>query len=126
VSSTNGFDSYGHYLRAGLILNTCSTYSITPASDCLAKFNTGSASARAASAATPSYDDTRRSDDLRQFDALLHGKQLPQASAQPQPVGQSGPAAQPQATAAQPQATASQPTAETAKPLLDYLLGGGG
>jgi phospholipid/cholesterol/gamma-HCH transport system substrate-binding protein len=127
VSSTNGFDSYGHYLRAGLILNTCSTYSITPASDCLAKFNTGSSgSARAASAATPSYDDTRRSDDLRRLDAFLHGKQLPKTGAQPEPVAQSAPVAQPQATASEPAAQSVAPDARAAKPLLDYLLGGGG
>ena len=28
VAAINGFDSFGHYLRAGLIVNTCSTYSI--------------------------------------------------------------------------------------------------
>jgi ABC-type transporter Mla subunit MlaD len=76
VSSTNGFDAYGHYLRAGLILNTCSTYSITPAPDCLARFSSGSeGSARAASTRTPGYADTRRSNSLRRLDALLHGKQ---------------------------------------------------
>jgi phospholipid/cholesterol/gamma-HCH transport system substrate-binding protein len=38
VQAINGFDNFGHFLRAGLIVNTCSTYSTTPASECLAKF----------------------------------------------------------------------------------------
>src|SRR5207253_361075 len=72
----NGFDSFGHYLRAGLILNTCSQYSITASSDCLATF--GGASARGARAAslkspTPTWKDTRRDPTLRAIDALLHG-----------------------------------------------------
>jgi virulence factor Mce-like protein len=38
--STNGFDSIGHYLRAGLVTNNCSTYVLTPASSeiCNARF----------------------------------------------------------------------------------------
>ncbi len=51
VTAINGFDSFGHYLRAGLILNTCSQYSTEPSSDCLAKVGSGgSPSVRAASA----------------------------------------------------------------------------
>ena len=38
VAAINGFDSYGHYLRAGLILNTCSQYAIASSPDCLATF----------------------------------------------------------------------------------------
>ena len=30
VAAINGFDSFGHYLRAGLIVNQCATYAITP------------------------------------------------------------------------------------------------
>ena len=38
--STNGFDAIGHYLRAGLVTNNCSTYVLTPASasNCNARF----------------------------------------------------------------------------------------
>jgi ABC-type transporter Mla subunit MlaD len=38
--NTNGFDSVGHYLRAGLVTNTCSDYATTPVSteNCWALF----------------------------------------------------------------------------------------
>ncbi len=38
VQAINGFDNFGHFLRAGLIVNTCSTYSIAPAAECRSKF----------------------------------------------------------------------------------------
>jgi phospholipid/cholesterol/gamma-HCH transport system substrate-binding protein len=142
VAAINGFDADGHYLRAGLILNACSQYAISPLPDCLSKFSSGDeSSARAASASSvPAYADTRRSDDLRQLDAFFHGKKLDLGSEQP--TAASGSAAQHPATTAQPQQTApaarSQQTAQpqettpTAQPqttsqqgaLLDYLLGG--
>jgi ABC-type transporter Mla subunit MlaD len=54
VSAINGFDSIGHYLRAGLIVNQCSTYSTKPVGGCSANFpNASSASASAASVAGP-------------------------------------------------------------------------
>ena len=36
--NTNGFDSIGHYLRAGLVTNTCSSYFTEPAGGCNANF----------------------------------------------------------------------------------------
>jgi phospholipid/cholesterol/gamma-HCH transport system substrate-binding protein len=45
VAAVNGFDQYGHYLRAGLIVNLCSTYAISPAPGCSANFTGGSATA---------------------------------------------------------------------------------
>jgi virulence factor Mce-like protein len=141
VAAINGYDSYGHYLRAGLILNACSQYAISPLPDCLSKFSSGDeSSARAASASSaPAYADTRRSDDLRQLDAFFHGKKLDlgsaqqaqQTAAQPQQTApaaqqQTAPAAQ-QQTAAQQQQTAPTAQAQTTPQegaLLDYLLGG--
>ena len=38
VASINGYDSTGHYLRADLIVNLCSTYALTNSVDCSAKF----------------------------------------------------------------------------------------
>jgi hypothetical protein len=38
VAAINGFDSFGHYLRAGLIINTCTTYSTAPQPGCSAKW----------------------------------------------------------------------------------------
>jgi len=128
VASTNGFDSDGHYLRAGLILNACSQYSITPLPDCLSSFTTGgnSASARAASASVPSYADTRRSDSLRQLAAYFQGKTLDVGTSEP---AKSAAAPAAQATPAQPATSTDQPQGSTQDPaasLLDYLLGGGG
>jgi phospholipid/cholesterol/gamma-HCH transport system substrate-binding protein len=130
VAAINGYDSFGHYLRAGLILNACSQYAITPLPDCLSKFSSssGDSSSRAAStrsASVPGYADTRRSDSLRELDAFFHGKKLDlpsdgTAAAQPQ---QRAPAQQQQtAPAARSDAQQSDP----AQSLLDYLLGGDG
>ncbi len=53
VSAINGFDSFGHYLRASLILNLCSQYATTSDPACSAKFHAG-ANARAASSSSMS------------------------------------------------------------------------
>jgi len=51
----NGFDGVSHFLRAGLLVNTCSNYAVDPQPECLAKFSgfdqtTSPTSASAASA----------------------------------------------------------------------------
>ncbi len=38
VMATNGYDEAGHYLRAGLIVNACSTYAVESTPDCAATF----------------------------------------------------------------------------------------
>jgi ABC-type transporter Mla subunit MlaD len=130
MSSTNGFDSYGHYLRAGLILNACSQYAITPLPDCLSKFNSSSGSStRAASASTPAYADTRRSDSLRELDAFFHGKKLDLGTQQSSASGAQQPAgagAQQPASAAAPQSASQSARPDPNASLLDYLLGGDG
>jgi virulence factor Mce-like protein len=52
--STNGFDEVGHYLRAGLANNLCTTYTIQPFSNCLAKFSNAGAAVASGSAAARS------------------------------------------------------------------------
>jgi ABC-type transporter Mla subunit MlaD len=127
VSAINGYDENGHYLRAGLLLNQCSAYSITFAAACSAKFapTESEGNARAASAGTKDYvDDPRRSDSLRELDAYMHGVKLdlPGAKQSASPTTSPPAASQP----AQPTApTGSAPTGSQAA-LLDYLLGGGG
>ena len=49
VAAVNGFDSFGHYLRAGLIVNQCSTYAVNPTPGCTANFVPATATAAAAS-----------------------------------------------------------------------------
>jgi phospholipid/cholesterol/gamma-HCH transport system substrate-binding protein len=61
TAAINGYDQFGHYLRAALIVNTCSTYSVVSSPDCTANFqkplSASSASARAASALDASGGD---------------------------------------------------------------------
>ena len=47
VAAVNGFDSLGHYLRAGLIVNQCSTYAVNPTPGCTANFVPATATAAA-------------------------------------------------------------------------------
>jgi phospholipid/cholesterol/gamma-HCH transport system substrate-binding protein len=99
VAAINGFDSVSHYLRAGLIVNTCTQYALTNAPDCSANFQDqgtdDSANAASASAA-----------------AVRAAKAAPKA-AKPQ--------AQTVSATMQPVAVKDD---ETTGALLDYLMGG--
>jgi phospholipid/cholesterol/gamma-HCH transport system substrate-binding protein len=129
VAAINGFDSVGHYLRAGLIVNACSQYAISSSPDCSANFqdqgsdagSVASASAAAAkTGAVKGYADTRRSPGLRRLDGYLRGLDPGKATATPPATPQ--PAAPP-ATA--PPVTANGPAPDAATgALLDYLMGG--
>jgi virulence factor Mce-like protein len=55
-AAINGFDSVGHYLRAALIVNTCTGYTATPVPGCGATFNQDSTSTRAHAASTSEGD----------------------------------------------------------------------
>jgi phospholipid/cholesterol/gamma-HCH transport system substrate-binding protein len=128
VAAVNGFDSVSHYLRANLIVNTCSQYAITEGPECTAKFqnqsdasDAGAAAARAAASAGGSvkpYADARRSPDLRRLDAYLRGLDADRAVAAKQPS--------PAATASARPGAARRAAASDAAtgPLLDYLMGG--
>jgi phospholipid/cholesterol/gamma-HCH transport system substrate-binding protein len=134
VAAINGFDSVGHYLRAGLIVNTCSQYTISSSPDCTANFpdtGTSGSSASAASAqatAVPGYADTRRSPDLRRLDASLHGldpdKVVPPTTPATQAPQTAAPAPAQTAPATQPVAARAPAAQDTTGPLLDYLMGG--
>jgi phospholipid/cholesterol/gamma-HCH transport system substrate-binding protein len=58
VAAVNGFDSFGHYLRAGLIVNQCSTYAVDPTGGCSANFR-GAATATATAAGADSMPRDR-------------------------------------------------------------------
>jgi ABC-type transporter Mla subunit MlaD len=126
VAAINGFDKFGHYLRARLILNTCSRYYITPVDGCSAKFASfNSAQATSASAASAADTDPI----LRRTTAALQGKDPDSAA----PLPETKPAprkAQPKAKA--PKAAATPQPAATPAPksnvnqgeaVLDYLFG---
>jgi phospholipid/cholesterol/gamma-HCH transport system substrate-binding protein len=147
VSAVNGFDQYGHYLRAALIVNLCSTYATSPAPGCSSNFNGGSASSSRLTAS--------QVDSLKASAAALAGnvpvvtgtrtKSKSTAGAKPSiglpkialpgRLGQilsQGTAAQGTKTAAPKTQVASplgaQVTSQTPDPrqgLLDYLLGSG-
>lgn len=53
MTAINGFDSIGHYLRAGLIVNTCSNYATSPSPGCGANFPGASSSSASSSSAPP-------------------------------------------------------------------------
>ena len=55
--SINGFDGVSHFLRAGLLVNTCSNYAVVRQAECTANFPAASASASAASAASAAPRD---------------------------------------------------------------------
>lgn len=54
VASTNGYDELGHYLRAGLLVNTCTTYVTDPQGGCSARWSQEDTEAETAQAASVS------------------------------------------------------------------------
>ncbi|HYH90716.1 MAG TPA: MlaD family protein [Solirubrobacteraceae bacterium] len=124
VAAINGFDSIGHYLRARLILNTCSRYYTEPVEGCSSRF--ASAGAQAASATAASAADT--DPILRRTTAALQGKDpdsvapLPERTTAPRPTPapkQTAPVKRTAARAPQPQQT----NANEGEAVLDYLFG---
>jgi ABC-type transporter Mla subunit MlaD len=77
VAAINGFDSYGHYLRAELMLNLCTTYA-TPATAnpaCSANFQKAATASAAKNGMTAeqALHQPGRSVYLRRMDAVLRG-----------------------------------------------------
>src|SRR5215218_10281063 len=63
VAGINGFDSFGHYLRAALLVNQCTNYVVTPVGGCSSNFtqaNATSALAAAEQSDDPTLVDTAR------------------------------------------------------------------
>ena len=149
VAAVNGFDSFGHYLRAGLIVNQCSTYAVDPTPGCTANFAPASATAAAASGPEGPRDQVliATAEAIRKAMAGQSGEKAPRLRATPTPSPERerprDRAAEPTATpapssTAAPQATAAPaPAAPTAPvpsstpepgaggddPLLDFLFG---
>ena len=121
VAAINGFDAYGHYLRAGLIVNTCSTYSIRPIAGCSANFIPASASAAAETSQPRDQVLMRTAAALRE---ALGGSKQPDTEDRVR----SEPLAPAPTPAPTPVVKAPQrpPTNDEADPLLDYLFGGDG
>ncbi|MEA2291904.1 MAG: hypothetical protein QOF17_924 [Solirubrobacteraceae bacterium] len=116
VAAINGFDSLGHYLRAGLIVNQCASYAIEPTLGCSANFNkagTASASA-AATTATATARPARRT---------AAPAATPDAATAPE--NGVAPVSAPQSSAPAPNAASGGGSTSTgpAPALLDYLFG---
>ena len=140
VAATNGYDSIGHYLRAGLIVNTCTAYSSDPQPGCSAKFQRAeSASARAAAndarnvermfaakAPRNQASAARTSTAAGAKAGKSTGKRTATAAALKLPSAVlPGQSTAPKAAAAPAPATDPAGTSSTEQGLLDYLLGSG-
>jgi hypothetical protein len=131
VASINAFDSFGHYLRAALIVNQCTNYVVEPVFGCSSNFQqAGATSAVAAAASTddPQLEATARA--LAGLPQLKPAKKQrkPKRSrdkAKAAPKVEATPTPTPTATPA-PAATAAPTEEEKTDELLDYLFGGDG
>jgi ABC-type transporter Mla subunit MlaD len=154
MTAINGFDSAGHYLRAGLLLNTCSTYAIEKTIGCEATFTKAGAALRADAGAGIGKRALKGGKAGRSTDAdagsgdqpiSMPSAVLPGSTPVPTPTPSSGaPATAPDPATTTSTTTTTTPTT-TAPPaesapassgsgapavdatgrLLDYLLGGG-
>jgi hypothetical protein len=78
MQAINGFDGISHYLRAGLILNACSTYATTVvAPDCRATFNKNASSSSVSSASSSTGDPILDATHAAILRALNGGKVAP-------------------------------------------------
>jgi ABC-type transporter Mla subunit MlaD len=121
VAAINGFDSFGHYLRAALLVNLCSTYAVTPVGGCSANFIKGSGAAAAATASDPTLSRTSavlRGADPRAVKRRARSAAAPGNLALP---SISLPSTLPGGGTVAPRAPRRAPG--TSRPLLDYLLG---
>jgi ABC-type transporter Mla subunit MlaD len=151
ASAINGFDSFGHYLRAGLLADNplCSAYATTPTAGCSANFGNGASK----TAGTQATAARARTIDLGQYDGdtilqntarVLMGQSpasvlrdhpeakrkaaKPRRSAKGPARQQAAPTTSAPSTPTTPQLHTPPPTATTSNPvvgLLNYLLGGG-
>jgi phospholipid/cholesterol/gamma-HCH transport system substrate-binding protein len=144
VAAINGFDSFGHYLRAALLVNQCSTYATTPRFGCSANFSTSAGASAARAAFTASEDPVLRRTEIALSKALgLPAPTTPEPErpaprrrtvrtadeprvvpertadeprAVPEPTPTPGPAPKPSPSKPDPQ--------QQTETLLDYLFGG--
>jgi phospholipid/cholesterol/gamma-HCH transport system substrate-binding protein len=124
--AVNGFDSFGHYLRAGLIVNQCANYAVQPTFGCSANFpRRAGASAAAVKTAAPvgPRDQSLR----RTAGALARSLGLPAPAAPSEPRDEPervAPRTEP--TPRTTRAHRAQDERSRTETLLDYLFGGDG
>ena len=92
MTAINGFDSISHYLRAALLVNTCTTYAIRPTAGCSANFTqtkaitsstAGSGSAKAAQASKSKFAKSSAAQQLAKLAVGLMNLGRPQAGSGP-------------------------------------------
>jgi phospholipid/cholesterol/gamma-HCH transport system substrate-binding protein len=143
VAAVNGFDSFGHYLRAALLVNTCSSYTTVPVPGCLANFSRSRASASASAADMPRdpylervrrilagesveqvLGERRATKNRRELERMSRAVREQRESTdpiQPAPAGGAPTATEPGGAAPAPPAGGGDEEVDT---LLDYLFGG--
>jgi phospholipid/cholesterol/gamma-HCH transport system substrate-binding protein len=122
--SINGYDSLGHYLRAGLVANRCSKYSLEPtASECNANFYNPLESASASSAAFAAQGGSKSSSKSGDSSVAATGTLLQGLLGTAETPDQ---ASQRKDSLKRLRSQASTPSRAYGKgePMLDYLLGG--
>jgi phospholipid/cholesterol/gamma-HCH transport system substrate-binding protein len=130
VAAINGFDSFGHYLRAGLIVNQCANYATQPAFGCSANFARASSSAAQAASAAPRDGVLQRTavalakalglkvpDAPEPAEKRTRDRKAADQEVAPEPTPTATPAPTPEPTPAPTQQ-------ERTETLLDYLFGG--
>jgi ABC-type transporter Mla subunit MlaD len=121
--STNGFDEVGHYLRAGLANNLCTTYTIQPFSNCLAKFSNPAAAAAS---------DTVKARNAKAPREEGEGSVAPSGTLLQELIGPDGSSERAREREANLEvlrrrdAPGHSPALRGEEPVLDYLLGGEG
>jgi phospholipid/cholesterol/gamma-HCH transport system substrate-binding protein len=118
VAAINGFDSFGHYLRAGLIVNQCSTYAVNPTPGCTANFAPASATAAAASGPQGPRDQTliATAEAIRRAMAGQSGEQAPRLQPTPTPSPERERDGRRRRGETRPEATATPAPSATAAP----------
>jgi ABC-type transporter Mla subunit MlaD len=132
VAAVNGFDSFGHYLRARLILNTCSRYYTRVVAGCSSKFAASASQSSAVSAAAAAAGST--DPILERTSAALAGKDPDSVAPAPTVTPRAKPRSKQPAATPAPRSTPSAPTQSAGSgnanggsgdtaPLMDYLFG---
>jgi ABC-type transporter Mla subunit MlaD len=112
--SLNGFDEYGHYLRARLTTTTCQSFRIRNDINCNANFVSGSGNGSSAAAAAAVAAAAPRKPA---------GKRAPSVALEA-PTNLAPGSVTPGVGAAEPRKQSTRPTdPQSARALLDYLLG---
>ncbi len=146
VAAINGFDQFGHYLRASLIVNLCASYAISPSPGCSSNF-TDSASGTSTKLTSAQVAQLKSSVAALAGNTPVTAGAAPRAKTPAKPIGlpkislpgrlgqvlQGKKVPQRQAAAAPTAPAVSDPlpsaaTSQTPDPrqgLLDYLLGNG-